>query len=389
MATIELKNICKRFTSGKKSNSEGIGHPFAMMMKVMKKMEMEMAINVSRGPFSMEKLNLTIPDGKTMVILGPSGCGKSTLLRIIAGLMQPEAGEILYDGVNVRNIPPGERQIGMVFQNYALYPHFSSRKNLLSYFLFKKRTPELDEMAQEKYRKTSELMGVDIEYLLDKNPRHLSGGEKQRVALGRCITRDPKLFLLDEPFSNLDQQLREKYRVQLRKLLRHFQITTVYVTHDQQEALILADLLAIMNIGTIEQVGSPEEIYNTPNNMFVAEFLNFDTETPAINFFEGGMISENLKDLVIGVRSEDIELCEKDTGEAIEGIVVDVRHIPIKKATVLNMNVEDNDLYVRIPLNEDILMRDKLRFRFKKYHIFDKNSGLRMQSSAEGNYSGS
>jgi multiple sugar transport system ATP-binding protein len=161
----------------------------------------------------------------------------------------------------------------MVFQGYALYP-FTARRNILSHFLFRKRTPQLDEIAREKYRRTCELLGVDIEYLADRDTRNLSGGEKQRVALGRCITRDPRLFLLDEPFSNLDAQLREKYRFGLKKLLRELEITTIYVTHDQQEALILADLLAVMNVGTIEQVGTPERIYSLPNSLFVAEFLN-------------------------------------------------------------------------------------------------------------------
>ena len=137
----------------------------------------------------------------------------------------------------------------MVFQNYALYPHFSSRRNVLAYFFFRKKTPELDAMAKAKYQKTSELMGVELEYLLDRRPTTLSGGEKQRVALGRCITRDAELFLVDEPFANLDQALREKYRVNLKVLLRQFSITTVYVTHDHNEALILADLLAIMDRG--------------------------------------------------------------------------------------------------------------------------------------------
>ncbi len=219
----------------------------------------------------LRDVDLQIAPGRFVALIGSSGCGKTTLLRIIAGLLRPESGLVLYDGVDVRDLPPGDRQIGMVFQNYALYPHFTVKNNILSYFRFRKHTPELDLAAQEKYRKTSELLGVDIDYLLDKKPTHLSGGEKQRVAIGRCITRDPKLFLLDEPFSNLDQPLREKYRLHLKRLLRHFQITTIYVTHDQQEAMLLADLLAIMNIGRIEQIGTPEEIYQRPNSMFVAE----------------------------------------------------------------------------------------------------------------------
>ena len=177
--------------------------------------------------FAIEDLSLTVFDGETLVVLGPSGCGKTTLLKIIAGLIPPRAGRVRYDGVDMAQVRPGDRRIGMVFQNYALYPHLTSRTNVLSYFLFRKKTPELDALAQEKYRRTSELMGVELEDLLDRRPGTLSGGEKQRVALGRCITRDPAVFRLDEPFSSLDQGLREKYRVNLKILLRQFSISTV------------------------------------------------------------------------------------------------------------------------------------------------------------------
>src|SRR5262245_41472129 len=188
-----------------------------------------------------------------MVVLGPSGCGKTTLLRIIAGLIAPDSGEVRYDGVNVKDLTPGQRRLGMVFQNYALYPHFTSRTNVLSYFLFRKKTPALNALAAAKYQRTSELMGVEAHDLLDPKPPTLSGGDKQRVALARCITRDATLFLVDEPFANLDQPLREKYRVNLKMLLQQFNITTVYVTHDHHEAQILADLVAVMDRGTIEQ----------------------------------------------------------------------------------------------------------------------------------------
>src|SRR5581483_5210476 len=227
------------------------------------------------GPeFEIRDLNLSVFDGETLVVLGPSGCGKTTLLKLIAGLIRPESGAVRYDGVDMTRVMPGARRVGMVFQNYALYPHMTSRTNVLSYFLFRKKTPEMDALAREKYRRTSELMGVELEALLDRWPGTLSGGEKQRVALGRCITRDPAVFLLDEPFSNLDQALRERYRVNLKVLLRQFGITTVYVTHDHVEALILADRLAIMGRGRIEQVGTYQEIYDEPRNAFVAGFLN-------------------------------------------------------------------------------------------------------------------
>ena len=183
MATIELINVFKEL------GNRGRSYPLAS--KSVKGTGPAMTDSHRECPFSIMNLNLFVPDGKTMVLLDPSGCGKTTILRLIAGLTKPDSGEIRYNGTNVEKISPRERRIGMVFQNYALYPHFTSKKNILSYFLFQKKTPEFDELAKAKFQKTSELMGVDIAYLLDKKPSHLSAGEKQRVALGRCITRNP------------------------------------------------------------------------------------------------------------------------------------------------------------------------------------------------------
>ncbi len=377
VATIELKNICKRF-----EREIGLSEIIDYFTKKIR-LEADTISDKDRGSFAIESLNLTIPDGKVMVILGPTGCGKSTLLRIIAGLIKPDSGDIYYDGVSVENVPPGKRRIGMVFQNYALYPHFTSKENILSYFFFRKRTPELDEIAGEKYRKTSELLGIDIEYLMNRKPPSLSGGEKQRVALGRCITREPTLFLLDEPFSNLDRKLRDEYRVQLKKLLRHFTITTVYVTHDQQEALILADILTIMNVGSIEQVGTPEDIYNYPHSVFVAKFLNLGVDTPAINLLDGETISEKFQGLLVGVRSEDIELCEEPSEDAFIGTITDIRPIPLRRATVLDVTIGEDDLYVQIPFEKDVSRNDKIQLRFKRYHFFDKNTGRRVRSYPE------
>src|ERR1700675_3514074 len=269
MARIDLINV------GKTLRERGRAAPGESIVPVTRPDAGSAAGGARPGSaFSIQDLSLRIPDGKTLVFLGPSGCGKDPPLRIIAGLIPPDSGEVRYDDVDVRDVRPGDRRIGMVFQQYALYPHLSARSNVLSYFMFRKKTPELDAMAKAKYQRTSELMGVELAYLLDRKPRTLSGGEKQRVALGRCITKDPALFLLDEPFSNLAQALREKYRVNLKILLRQFNITTVYVTHDHYEALILADLLAIMNRGHIEQVGTYQDLYEQPKNMFVASFLN-------------------------------------------------------------------------------------------------------------------
>ncbi|MBN2442067.1 MAG: ABC transporter ATP-binding protein [Spirochaetales bacterium] len=355
--------------------------PFGGMFQASRMTREGNAVNPKRDDFVLKDVNLTIPDGKVMVILGPSGCGKSTLLRLIAGLIPVDSGHICYDGKDMGTIKTSERKIGMVFQNYALYPHFTAKTNVLSYFLFKKKTPELDQIAREKFQKTSELLGVDIKYLMNKQPATLSGGEKQRVAIGRCITRDPALFLLDEPFSNLDAKLREKYRYQLKKLLRHFQITTVYVTHDQQEALCFADELVIMNIGSIEQVGTPEEIYKFPSTLFVAEFLNPVPETPAINTLESEMFPGAGEGKLIGVRPEDMALAG-DSSQVlmISGVITEVRHLPIQRATILCVSAGEHDIYAHLPLDEGIVENKTVTLYFTKYHVFDKESGKRIRS---------
>jgi ABC-type sugar transport system ATPase subunit len=382
MATIELKQIYKQFELDGWPTHQAGGETDPLPTAA-EKMRIEVRGERKAGPFTIENLNLTIPNGHVMVILGPSGCGKSTLLKLIAGLMQPDAGEVHYDGVDVTDIPPGERKIGMVFQNYALYPQYSSKKNILSYFFFRKKTAELDQAAREKYQRTSELMGVGLEYLLDRKPGRLSGGEQQRVAIARCITRDPVLFLMDEPFSNLDAKLRERYRTHLKRLLKQFKITTVYVTHDQREALALADLIAIMNEGSIEQVGTPRDIYNRPNNMFVADFLYFDLETPAINLLDGGLVAKELEDVIVGVRSEDIVICPEDRPEAKQGTVVDIRPNPVKETMVVCVDLAGTEIQLRLPLDQGLSRQAPIRFRFEKYHLFSKNSGRRVRTHSE------
>jgi ABC-type sugar transport system ATPase subunit len=335
--------------------------------------------------FSIQKLNLRIPDGRTMVILGPSGCGKTTLLKIIAGLIPLDSGEVRYDGVDVRDVPPGGRRIGMVFQNYALYPHFSSRTNVLSYFLFRKKTPELNAMAKAKYQRTSELMGVELAYLLDRKPTTLSGGEKQRVALGRCITRDAVLFLVDEPFANLDQALREKYRVNLKILLRQFNITTVYVTHDHHEALILADLLAVMDHGTIEQVGTPQEIYDEPKNAFVAGFLNLHMGAPPISLVDARYMPQGhrLGNVWVGVRPEHVEISREQREGTLSGTVAGTLTLPPKKTTLLTIRVGEREVHAQTAGDENHLTGDQVWLTFKQYHLFEKASGMRLGSYPE------
>jgi len=334
--------------------------------------------------FSIQHLTLRIPDGKTMVVLGPSGCGKTTLLKIIAGLISPDSGDVRYDDVDVKDVPPGDRRIGMVFQNYALYPHLTSRTNVLSYFLFRKKTPKLNAMAEAKYQRTSELMGVELAYLLDRKPTRLSGGEKQRVALGRCITRDASLFLVDEPFANLDQALREKYRVNLKILLRQFKITTVYVTHDHHEALILAHLLAVMDRGRIEQVGTPQEIYDAPKNIFVAGFLNLHIGTPPISLIEARCMPQGLG-LVngwVGVRPEDVELSSEGREGSLRGLVADRACLPLRNTTLFTIRVGEHEVHAITSGEDNHLTGDQVWLTFKRYHVFEKESGLRLRSYA-------
>ncbi len=335
--------------------------------------------------FSIEGLNLTVFDGETLVILGPSGCGKTTLLKIIAGLIAPDSGEVRYDGMPMRDVPPGARRVGMVFQNYALYPHMTSRTNVLSYFLFRKKTPALDTMAREKYQRTSELMGVELGRLLDRRPTTLSGGEKQRVALGRCITRDPAVFLLDEPFSSLDQALRERYRVNLKILLRQFGISTVYVTHDHVEALILADRLAIMDRGGIAQVGSYQEIYQRPRNVFVAGFLNRHVGTPPISLIDArylpaARLADNAQ---VGVRPEDVEVSRDERPEGVVGVVAGKLDLAMLGATILTVRVDEHEVSAQLPGEPSVGPGDRVWLTFRKYHLFDRRSGARLRSYPE------
>jgi len=332
--------------------------------------------------FSLQNLDLTIRDGETVVILGPSGCGKTTLLRIIAGLIPPDSGRVRYDGADMKDVPPGKRRIGMVFQNYALYPHMVSRANVLSYFLFKRKTPEMSAMARAKYQRTSELMGVEMAHLLDRKPATLSGGEKQRVALGRCITRDPAVFLLDEPFSNLDQTLREKYRVNLKILLRQFEISTVYVTHDHLEALILADSLAVMNRGRIEQFGTYEEIYQNPRNAFVAGFLNRHIGTPPISFLPARYVAQARRagEVDVGVRPEDVAVSREVGADVIPGVVADTLRLPMINAAILSIRVGEHEVYAQTPGDGDLVVGDQVGLRLKRYHLFDRQSGRRLET---------
>jgi len=243
---------------------------------VVKYYEMTTLLGGTQERPALDRVSLSVDEGETMSIVGPSGCGKSTLLKVVAGLEYPTEGRVLYNGHDVTDVKPQHRGVGMVFQDYALYPTREGEGNLSYYFEVRKRT---EEEREQRVRETAELMGVGFELLLGRMPDTLSGGEKQRVGIARCIVRDPHVFLMDEPISNLDAKLRERTRTEIKRLLHKFQITTLYVTHDQQEAIFMGDRIAIMREGRLEQVGTFDDLYYTPANLFVATFIG----TPPIS----------------------------------------------------------------------------------------------------------
>ena len=228
-------------------------------------------------------VSLDIKDGEFLILVGPSGCGKSTLLRMIAGLEDISDGQVIVDDLVINALPPRQRDIAMVFQSYALYPHMTVRKNMaFSLKISKANKAETDAKVIEAAKV------LDLEPLLDRKPAQLSGGQRQRVAMGRAIVRNPKLFLFDEPLSNLDAKLRVQMRSEIKELHQRLQTTTVYVTHDQVEAMTMADRIVVMNAGNIEQIGTPMDLYNAPQTRFVATFIG----SPSMNMMEGTLTPE-------------------------------------------------------------------------------------------------
>jgi multiple sugar transport system ATP-binding protein len=236
------------------------------------------------GVKAVDRLSLTVADEEFIVLVGPSGCGKSTTLRMVAGLEEITEGNISIGGRVVNDVPPKDRDIAMVFQNYALYPHMTVYKNM-EFGLKLRKVPKADR--RQKVLQAAKLLGIDE--LLDRKPKALSGGQRQRVAVGRAIVRDPKAFLFDEPLSNLDAKLRVEMRAELKKLHRRLQTTTIYVTHDQEEAMTLGDRVVVMKDGLVQQCASPLQVYDRPVNRFVAGFVG----TPPMNFLNGRLFTQN------------------------------------------------------------------------------------------------
>lgn len=271
---IVLQNLTKKFPSRNKKSREDV---------------------VAVGNFTFE-----IPDGKLIGLLGPSGCGKSTTLNLICGLVKPTSGKIFFGDNDVTELPPENRGVGMVFQNYALYPHLTVKQNILFPLQNLKGKDKLSKSDMEN-RALEAARLVQIDELMERKPSELSGGQQQRVAIARALVKMPHVLLLDEPLSNLDARLRLQTREEIRKIQRKTKITTVFVTHDQEEAMSISDMIVVMKDGIVQQIGKPQEVYDNPVNLFVAKFLG----TPPINVFKGKVSGNTLyagKDAVLSVK---------------------------------------------------------------------------------------
>ena len=339
------------------------------------------------GTHVIRGVDVEIDDGEFAVLVGPSGCGKSTLLRMIAGLEEIGSGEIAIGGKVVNNMQPKERDIAMVFQNYALYPHMKVRDNMaFSLLLAKRPKSEVDE----RVNKAASILGLTE--LLDRYPRQLSGGQRQRVAMGRCIVRDPQVFLFDEPLSNLDAKLRVAMRTELKELHQRLKTTSVYVTHDQIEAMTMGDKIVVMRDGIVEQQGRPLDLYDNPANLFVAGFIG----SPAMNFLpgvlrrnaggarlemRGGMslplngraAGDDGQKVILGTRPEHLTLVEN--GEGLPATVVVVE--PTGADTQVFSKIGDSEVTAVFRERHEFRAGDVVRLLpdRERAHLFDAESG--------------
>ncbi len=344
------------------------------------------------GPEVVHDLNLEIEDGEFIVFVGPSGCGKSTTLRMMAGLEEITGGDFYIDGKRMNDVEPKNRDIAMVFQNYALYPHMSVYDNM-AFGLKLRKTPKKE--IKESVNKAAEILGLSE--LLERKPKALSGGQRQRVALGRAIVRDPGVFLMDEPLSNLDAKLRVQMRSEITKLHKRLNTTTIYVTHDQTEALTMASRIVVLDNGNIMQVGTPKEVYDQPENVFVAEFIGL----PAMNIFDAELrdgallidektfkIPEDKKQMLIdqgydnkpvkfGIRPEDIrgEAQYVKDSQACFDAEVKVCELHGSEAMIYG-DLGNQEFIARVDARHNITAGDKIKFDLdmNKGHFFDAES---------------
>jgi multiple sugar transport system ATP-binding protein len=338
---------------------------------------------------ALTDISLDVADGEFIVLVGPSGCGKSTLLRSIAGLEQVTSGDIRLGGRSLRNVPTRDRNVAMVFQSYALFPHLTVAENIG--FGMKIRKSPREEIDRSVAHATG-LLGLDG--LADRLPRELSGGQRQRVAMGRAIVRDPEVFLFDEPLSNLDAKLRVQMRTEIKALRQRLGITSIYVTHDQDEAMTLADRIVVLNAGRIEQIGTPLDLYDRPSNLFVAGFMG----SPPMNFVpvsaaDGRLMSESGEiagailparlpgKLILGIRPEALHF---DPDGALQGVVEVIE--PQGAYTLVIVRLKDGNMVyaqahkqMRIQPSEPV----RLGFEWSEAHLFDGDSGLRIPPTME------
>ena len=392
MATVELRNIKKiyPFVSGEEKKSK----------KKKKDDEPEKKVNLQitdQGVVAVQQFSLDIADKEFIVLVGPSGCGKSTTLRMIAGLEEITEGDLLIDGKRVNDVAPKDRDIAMVFQNYALYPHMTVYENMA--FSLKLRKMPKDEI-DKKVKQAAEIL--DITEYLDRKPKALSGGQRQRVAIGRAIVRDPKVFLMDEPLSNLDAKLRNQMRAEIIKLRDRIDTTFIYVTHDQTEAMTLGDRIVIMRDGFIQQIGTPQEVFSNPRNLFVAGFIG----TPQMNFFDAKLIREGDKffveladekvelsaekearllandvqsqEITVGVRPEHLTLADKGVPAT-----VDVSEM-MGSSIHLHVTAEGRDVIIIVPTEGAVshfAMGSVVNFTFSGNvaHVFSKETNKNLE----------
>ena len=335
------------------------------------------------GTRAVSDINLDIADGEFVVLVGPSGCGKSTLLRMVAGLETISDGSARIEGREVNNVEPADRDIAMVFQNYALYPHMSVYNNL-AYGLKNRKTPKNE--IEKRIRAAAKML--EIEQYLERKPRALSGGQRQRVAMGRAIVREPKAFLFDEPLSNLDAKLRVSMRGEIKHLQKRLGTTSIYVTHDQLEAMTLADRLVVLNGGRIEQIGTPLDVYHNPASTFVANFIG----SPAMNLVEGQLTGGQLTigdnsmqfsiappadgPVTVGIRPEDLQ---PTTGA---GLKAKLDYIEELGATRLAHCMTGGER-LTAALSPEIPLADELTFAVlpEKVHFYDHDTGKRLSNA--------
>ena len=388
MASVQLKNIKKvyPFVSGeqKKSRKKKADEP------EKKKANLQIT---DEGVVAVQEFSLDIKDKEFIVLVGPSGCGKSTTLRMVAGLEEISGGELIIDGKVMNDVAPKDRDIAMVFQNYALYPHMSVYDNMA--FSLKLRHTPKDEIDR-KVREAAEIL--DITQYLERKPKALSGGQRQRVAIGRAIVRAPKVMLMDEPLSNLDAKLRNEMRAEIIKLRQRIDTTFMYVTHDQTEAMTLGDRIVIMKDGYIQQIGTPQEVFNHPANLFVAGFIGM----PVMNFFDANLVREGQKYFVevggikvelspdkeermlkndaqsqpvtLGVRPEHTDVSDQSGIKA----TVDVAEM-MGSSVHLHVNADGRDVIIIVPtidMKGNYNIGDTVHFSFdgKVAHVFSKET---------------